>query len=294
MIWMFGAVVSAAASAATSVGQKTTLKRIDSSRLPLVMSFFVLVASLWIPLVVSVSASPKALSLVLAKSVLDATGFWLMMRVLEVGELGATLPLLAVSPGITAVVAHFALGEALAGTQWTGIALMIVGSYLLEARPGQTWTGPFQSLVRSSHAPYLGAALVNYALAAVLGKFLVSKELTPLALVFQQNVCFFALFVLVAVLRGSVQARSALQGTGSAWPLLLLLGALTIVHRTSQLWAAQYVPVALVVAVKRSSTVLATLAGWKWLGEPNVAVRAGSAALIVSGGLVVAWAAIVK
>lgn len=76
-----------------------------------------------------------------------------------------------------------------------------------------------------------------------------------------------------------------------ALPLLLAVALLALVGTSLQMEALRSTAVVHVVAIKRLSTLLGSLAGLLWLGEPGGALRLPAAALMVSGALIVLLAA---
>lgn len=280
------ACLSAVLSALVATGEKMALRRFDCFGVALLVSASILVSSLWIPLSVDVSVKLSSLTIILAKTLLDTVGFLFAMKALQVADLSETSPLLAVSPGITALVARVTLGEVLTLAHFVGLALMVVGTYLLEVRQHQSPATPFRVLVRSRYAPYLAATLMVYALASVAGKYLVSQDRTdPLAVLFYQNAFSVPLCVLIWNRRRTHGIAALFSYARKTWPLILGVGAMSVGSRYSQLWAYQFAPVALVLAVKRTSALHGTLIGARYLGERRLATRLAAAMLIVSGGI---------
>jgi drug/metabolite transporter (DMT)-like permease len=74
-------------------------------------------------------------------------------------------------------------------------------------------------------------------------------------------------------------------------PLLLAVALLALVGTSLQMEALQSTDVVHVVAIKRLSTLLGSLAGVVWLGEPGGALRLPAAGLMFSGALIVLLAA---
>lgn len=74
-------------------------------------------------------------------------------------------------------------------------------------------------------------------------------------------------------------------------PLLLAVALLALLGTSLQMEALQSTDVVHVVAIKRLSTLLGSVAGVVWLGEPGGALRLPAAGLLFSGALIVLLAA---
>ena len=113
------------------------------------------------------------LLLILGKSVIGGVAFLLVMMALEREQISSVLPLLGLTPAVTALLAWGVLGETLSDWEWLGIGLMVVGTYLLERRPVK-----WRSLPSGErHVPpvlyYIGGALLLFALSSVADQMLI-------------------------------------------------------------------------------------------------------------------------
>jgi uncharacterized membrane protein len=100
---------------------------------------------------------------------------------------------------------------------------------------------------------------------------------------FHQHVVYCLVFAILLLARRCPFAGVA-RAAREQWPLLAAIAVLTIGYRYLQLQATQAGPVALVLAVKRTSIVYATLFGGRLFAEERVGQRLAGAALIVAAG----------
>lgn len=285
MSWLLLATGSALLSAAAAVTQKRCLQRVHALEFSFLASVAVLALSLYVPLTSNAFALDARTYAVLGvKSLLGGVAFLLVMMALERNPISNALPLLGLTPAVTAVLAQALLGESLRPAEWAGLGLVVAGAWMLEARAGAGVLGPFAELVASGRHRYMGGALLLFALSAVGDKLLVSgMQVPPPLVLFHQHVVYCLVFAVLLLARRRPFAGVA-RAAREQWPLLAAIAVLTVGYRFLQLEATQAGPVALVLAVKRTSIVYATLFGGRVFAEERLASRLVGAALIVAAG----------
>lgn len=285
MNWAALATGSALLSAAAAVTQKRCLFRVPALEFSFLVSLAVLAASAWVPLTRDVFAlAPRAFAVLALKSVLGGVAFLLVMTALERNPISGALPLLGLTPAITAVLAQLVLGEALKPAEWGGLALVVAGAWLLEARSGTSLLQPFTELATAGRHRAMAGALLLFAISAVGDRALLGGMKVPPPLVlFHQHVVYCVLFAGLLVVRRR-PPRALVEAVRTHWPLLLAIAAFTLGYRWLQLLATAAGPVALVLAVKRTSIVYATLFGGRLFSEERLVPRLAGAALIVAAG----------
>jgi drug/metabolite transporter (DMT)-like permease len=212
------------------------------------------------------------------KSVLGGVAFLLVMTALERNPISGALPLLGLTPAVTAVLAQLVLGESLEPAEWGGLALVVAGAWLLEARSGTSLLQPFTELATAGRHRAMAGALLLFAISAVGDRALLGGMKVPPPLVL-----YCVLFAGLLVVRRR-PARALAEAVRTHWPLLLAIAAFTLGYRWLQLLATAAGPVALVLAVKRTSIVYATLFGGRLFAEERLTPRLAGAALIVAAG----------
>ncbi len=288
MFWFTLATCSALLSAASAILQKKILCSLDALEFSFSVSLSVVILSLFIPFTTDIFViPPQALAIIIGKSILGASAFLLVMLSLRHNQISSALPLLGLTPAVTAVVSLLIIGEGIHPTEWIGICLMIVGVYMLDKNPEGMFFQPFRTMLFSKKYYYAFGAVGLFAFSSVFDKMLVTGlRIAPLLVLFYQHLVYSILFFIVLLVRRYPPARifhkSAVQ-----WPLIAAAAALTLAYRFTQLEATALAPVALVLAVKRTSILYASFFGGKIFSEERLGSKLIGAMLIVAAGFLI-------
>ncbi|MCX7983959.1 MAG: DMT family transporter [Bacteroidetes bacterium] len=280
MEWFWLATASALFSAAAAVMQKKVLFSLPALEFSLILSLVITVISVWIPFAYPLSSlTLSSLALLILKSILGACAFLLVMIAIEQNELSSALPLLGATPAVTALIAFVLLHETLNGQELVGIGCIMVGTYIVEKRPHT----PLFTTLRTSHThgAIVGAILL-FALSSVADRFLLVKTPThPNVVLFIQHVVYTIVFGIVMLIR---KTRLSLTTYSSVFFFILAVALFTFAYRTFQLEATQRAPIALVLAVKRTSIFYASFIGGTFFKEERLFQKLIGAACIIAGG----------
>ena len=288
MTWFGWAVCSAFLSAGAAITQKKILLRVGALEFSFLVSAAILVVALFIPLSTNVAVPfMPTLALLIGKSLVGGAAFFLVMLALERNQISTALPLLGLTPAIAALLAFLALGESLSGWECSGIALMIAGTYVLEMKPGRRMFLPAAggSMVRR-YAPIVGA-LALFAVSSVADRLLLgTMQIPPLVVLFYQSIVYCGLFG--ALLLGRRESfRGVLDAGRQQLPLIAAVALLTVAYRAAQLEATVAAPIALVLAVKRSSILIASFFGGRLFADQRLAPKLVGGAMIVAAGFLI-------
>jgi drug/metabolite transporter (DMT)-like permease len=283
--WVALATISALLSAAAAVAQKRTLFRVSALEFSFLVSAAVLTLSLFVPFTDDVLAlTGRAFAVIGIKSLVGGAAFLLVMMALERNPISGALPLMGLTPAVTALLATVLLGDRLHGGEWAGLALMTAGLYALEARPRGGVARPLAEVFGSGRYHYMLGAVVLFAFSSVGDKLLVTgMRVPPNVVLFHQHVVYTTLFGVLLLVR-RVPRAALVRGLRSQWPMLLAIAVLTLGYRYFQLQATRIGPVALVLAGKRTSLLYASLAGGRMFAEEHRIPRLLGALLIVAAG----------
>jgi drug/metabolite transporter (DMT)-like permease len=288
MLWFILATCSALLSATAAVAQKKVLMRAHALEFSFLVSLVIMILSFGVPGAVSLAPLPwLTLAFIIGKSIVGGVAFLCVMTALERDQISSVLPLLGLTPAVTALLAWGALGETLKNWEWVGIGLMVAGAYLLERRPME-WRTPSSGARRIPPSLfYVGGALVLFALSSLGDQILVGgRKADPRVVLLYQHIVYCVIFGFLLMIRRAPLASLVRQGR-EQWPLLLAIAVLTIGYRITQLEAVKYAPVALVLAVKRTSILYASLVGGKLFSDKHLGVRIAGAILIVASGFII-------
>ena len=288
MFWFIIATCSALLSAAAAIIQKKILFRLTALEFSFLVSLCIALLSLFIPLSVNVlSVVQSTMWIIIAKSMLGATAFLFVMLSLQHNQISSALPLLGLTPAATALLAYFTLEEALKEWEWAGIGLMIIGVYLLDWKRSDKVFQPLIKIVNSKNYRYIFGAVLLFAVSSVADRFLVANQKTaPLVLLFYQHIVYCILFGILLLLRSTSFTNLFSKGK-EQFTFIAIVALLTLAYRFTQLEATKLAPVALVLAVKRTSILYASFFGGKLFSEERLKIKLIGALLIVAAGFII-------
>ncbi len=285
-MWLLLALVSALFSAAAAVMQKKILFRIDALTFSFMLSIVLMGFSTGTLLFMDAfHLSSITLFVLIIKSVINAAAFLFVMMALQRGGISSTLPLLALTPGVTALLAYGALGETISKYEILGLLFMIAGVFLLERNESAASNN--KQWFDSSHW-YIGSALILFSVSSVFDKYLVSGIKTPpLVVLFYQHAVFLVLYGGLYYRKHRSLKSFTESGMRSTVLLILAVAVLTMGYRYTQLAAVKLGSVALVLAVKRTSVFWAALVGGKLFDEKRLVPKLIAAACIIAAGFII-------
>jgi uncharacterized membrane protein len=288
MVWFWIALISALLSAAAAILQKKILAGLGAPDFSFLVSIMIAGISLAVPLIADVTAiSLQTLIIVTAKSVIGGSAFLFVMMALERVQISQALPLLGLTPGVAAIVSLLVVGDSLRPWEWGGVALMMIGTAVLEGFPNARSPFSLRGMVASPGQRFILAALGCFALSAVADKVLVSRyNVEPLVILFYQHLVYAALFALLLLVRRRSWRQVMVDARGVI-PLIIAVAVLTVGYRLLQLEATKLTSVALVLAVKRTSILFASLLGGKLFSDDKLSRRMVGAVLIVAAGFII-------
>ena len=286
MVWFGCASVSALISATAAIIQKKMLSRVSALEFSFLLSLTILFLSLFIPFSVDITSIPPiTLMMILGKSVIGGLAFLFVMTALEHNQISGVLPLLGLTPAVTALLSFLLTGELLNGGEWLGLGLMVAGASVLESRPGGIRRAITAGDPRGYY--YISGALGLFAVSSIADKALVSGYKTdPLLVLVYQHIMYCLLFGLL-LWRRTTSIRAVLEKGRVLLPLLGGVAVLTLAYRFAQLEATKDAPVALVLAVKRTSILYASFFGGRLFSDDRLATRLIGASLIVGSGFII-------
>ncbi len=289
MNWFLLASLSAVFSAVSTLFEKRSLFIMRALDFSFLVSIFGFLFS--IPFFFQIdfgNLNTVSLAILFVKSVLGAMAFLSVMMSLKNLEISKALPLLALSPGVVALFAFILLGETLSLKEVIGMFLLLVGTYILETKPVQTFFEPFHVFFRSKDYRYIILALLLFTATSIMDKLLLKQyKLPPIDfMAFQQF--FFAIIFSVISFVAFKRTGSGIKSIDKKLLLFVIAVALlTVGYRYTQIQAVKIAPVSLVLAVKRTSVFFAAIIGGKLFNEGNLVKKAIAAAIIVGGSMLI-------
>lgn len=286
--WFWIALASAVFSAGAAVTQKRVLRDTDPLSFSLVVSGVTAVLSLaFLPQLNPESIKTASMLILFGKSVMNALAFLCIMTALKHLDISRALPVMAVSPMIIALLALLILGESLTAAETAGIFLITAGTYSLELKKGEDASYPFRVLAGSKYHKYLITALALISISSVIDKALLSNfKMPPVTFLIFQNFFFFIIFSVIILIRREKGSFGFLRNR-DLLILVIVIAALTVLYRWTQIEATKIAPVGLVISVKRLSVLFASIAGSRLFKEENFTRRIIATCLIVGGAMMI-------
>ncbi len=184
---------------------------------------------------------------------LEIIAMLLYSQAIRDSSLALTLPYLAFTPIFNVLTGYLVLGEQVAGPGLAGIFLVVVGAWLLNIKHarGEKYFdvfAPFLAIVRERGSRLMLIVAIIYSVTSVLGKAALSYT-TPLFFGTFYYVFLGAAIFIIFIIRGGNPVKLLSNNIKPH----LLIGILMAVMVITHFIALQYIEVAYMIAVKRTS-----------------------------------------
>ncbi|HSL88702.1 MAG TPA: EamA family transporter [Ignavibacteriaceae bacterium] len=286
MTWYYLALISAVFSALAAISEKRVLFRLNALDFSFFVSIITLILSIPFffdaPLNLSLSTP---LIILFLKAILSALAFLCVMLAIKNLEISEALPLLALSPGLVAVLGVLFIQDTLLFNEWIGISLMLIGTYILELKKDdKSIFDPFKSLLRFNKYKYIFFALILFSITSLIDRVLLKDfKLPPYTFMAYQQLFFALIFTTMVLIRKKKVNDIFKTLNKNVIYLILLISLFTVIYRYTQIEATKIAAVALVLSVKRLSVLMAVIIGGKLFKESNVLKRLIAAVIILTG-----------
>ena len=289
MPWYLFGFSSAMLAAAAAVLEKWLLKRMSVWQMS--AWFSLITALLVIPILLTFKGSLSSLSgvlwgVILLKSLMEAVQFVAVMTGIKRLGISTTIPLMALSPGFVALGGSLLIGDALTLVQWGGLLLMVVGMYVIQLEGASAWWRPFVRLFADRNQWVIVLALVASVAVALMDKTILSGyKIPPQIFITVQQWYLAGLFLLIVIIRKINRSEASLPWSRNVVLGLFTLAVVTVGYRYFQMRGVMLAPVALVLAVRRTSVVMASLVGGSLFQEKGFVRRSIAAAILAVGAI---------
>ncbi len=213
----------------------------------------------------------------------NAVPFFLYIRAIQISPLSLTVPYLAFTPVFMIGTGWLVLGELPDAWGIGGIAVVCLGSYVLNIDPeNPSLLAPFRAVLTETGSWLMVIVSFIFSISAVFGKLAIVHSS---ALFFQMsffvvlNLLILGLFAAMGKIRVAVFARYPVKG--------LVAGVLFYGHIFFHGFGISMTKAAYMVSVKRLSIVFGVIFGGLVFREENFPVRLLGAVLMFSGAVVI-------
>ncbi len=286
MNWFLLAFISALFSAFSAVSEKKVLFSLSALDFSLAVSVVTLIFSLpFFGMVRFEEIFSLSLLILFLKTILSAAAFLCVMLAIKNLEISEALPLLALSPGLVAIAGVIFIRDFLSLTEWLGVFLMVTGAYILELRKNSNNIfAPFKALFRFSKYSYVLYALILFTVTSLLDRILLKDyNVAPYTFMAFQQLFYAFIFIVIVFAKQKNFTSSVHSIDKNTFLLIILVAALTVIYRYTQIEATKLAPVALVLSVKRLSVLMAVIMGGKLFREENLFRRVAAVVIILAG-----------
>lgn len=286
MSWFLFAFLCALLLSASSILEKRVLQTVHSIDFSVANSLLNLLFSIpFIFLIRWEALDPIVIMCIFCAATLAAISFLLVAKGMRHLEISTVSPLLSLSPGMTALLAFFVLGEKLTPLQVGGVVCMIVGSYILTMQAGKGLFEPMKLFFKSQYVRFIILSLLFYSFGAIVDRFVLFdlKATVPVYMFFFHTSVALLYIPIAWRFGGSIQGtRNALVNNT---PDLVFSSIFTVGYRYFQMEALQIASVGLVSAVKRSSSLFITIIGGELFHENHLKRKVLALSVIIIGSL---------
>lgn len=297
MTWYGYALLSAACITAVGLLQKQTLREEHSLEYVTIFSYL----RLGIVLAIFGSGVTWRITgqqafLIFGGALIGSVAFLLTIKALRRFEYSSITPIMAIEPGLVAILGVIVLGENLHGLQYLGILLLTIGAYLITLfsspddwktawRGRRRLTGPIIETLQKPGGWYIWVALICFTISALFVR-------RALQVANVSTVLTYDIMVLVVVYTAMMiieRRPMTLFRTGRRhlFFAILLIAGIHVANSFFQTKALVIAPVALVVALKRTSTLLDVTIGGRLFHEHHLGGKLLAAGIMIIGTILI-------
>jgi len=227
----------------------------------------------------------------LIKTLMNALSYYFIMSALKNLDISNSIPLMSLSPGITAILGAIFLNEIPSKFQVVGLLFLIVGTYLINYKRGSSVLDLFYRLYKSKGHWYIGLALCIFAITSILDKIILVKfRVLPEDFIFLHHfltLIIFFVFCFISKRFKIVTSLSVILKDKSLLIAILLVGLLSVFYRYTQILAIQEGQVALVLAIKRTSVFFACVIGGNIFKDETLRQRIMATIVLIIGSAII-------
>ena len=284
MNWVFFAVGASVLVAILTIIEKKTLIKEHAMKFSTVLALFnVIISVVYLPKV-NFNISGTALFFTYIASVFGGLAFLFLAKGVRHTEVSLSSPLLNFGPAVTAILAFILLHEALSIWQILGIAVLIVGTYVLEVDHSvEHLMDPFKRLIKSKYVHFIFFAILMYGLASIVDKHVISNLgiNTFTYLFFAHLFIAFNYFVMISIYYGGT--KDIVDGIKNSGKYIIIIAVLITLARLMMLEAISIALVSLVIPLKRLSTLFVTIFGGKFFHEKGLKLKIIGCIIMLGG-----------
>lgn len=294
MPWYGYAFLTALGIALVSLLQKRTLQHEHSLEYVTVFSAIkalLFVGVFWNRIDWSVNQA-QAWWLVASASI-GAFAFFMIVKAMRRMEVSSVTPIIALEPGLVALVAAVTLKEVLSGTQLVGVLLLVLGTYILELQhyPAGWWkttTGnpfrllnPFHAIVQERGGWFAVMSLIGFTVSALFARRVLIE--VPATTYIAYDTIIVAMIFLIVFSTQRQPLTILRPGQGQMIFAIVIIASIHLTGGALQAVALTMAPVGLVIAAKRTSVLIDIILSGRLFHEHHLAGKLVAALVMLIG-----------
>jgi drug/metabolite transporter (DMT)-like permease len=231
--------------------------------------------------------TPGTLIVIFFATMLGAFAYLLTMKSLKHLPISEIEPLFSLAPAVTALASYLVLGESLTRLQTLGTVLTVLGVYVLESHAHERAWDPLRALFRSKYIRYVLLVLLIHTATSMIDRTSVTRYgYEPVLYIIIVHVFLAAQFSVLSALFGKGASTIKRGFTGTGW-LMIPISLLTMTSRMLYVFSVRGASLALVLSVRRTSTLFSTIIGGELFHEKNLRRKTIAATIIVIGAITI-------
>lgn len=289
MDWIYFAFISAILSALAAILQKKVLFNFDALEFSFVLSICNAILVLFFIASINFTIiDPTGLLILYLKTFLGALAFWFVMLAIKNMEISSALPLMVLTPGLIAIFSYFLLGETIQYIEIIGMILLLIGTYILEIKKNDNLINPFITFIKSDYHHYIIYAILLFTFSSIIDKLVLKNyKMLPVTFVFFQQIFLAINFTLLIIYKKKnfLNIFTSMNRNTLFW--IVLISVSTIGYRYTQIEAIKIAPVALVISVKRTSVLFASIYGGRLFSEHQLLKKSIAIVIMLFGAYLI-------
>lgn len=218
-----------------------------------------------------------------AGGMLNVVANLLYMRALKVSDLSLSVPFVTLTPAFLLVTSPIMTGEVPGMLGMIGVGLITIGAYTMHiAKFREGFLAPFRAIAREKGSRLMFLVAFIWSITSNIDKIGVQAS-SPLLWLFAINVFMTAAMMPVVLCRTPLGSRMNIRSVVRLVPV----GACEIASGLFQMVALTVLPVAYVIAIKRTSVLWSSLFGVLWFAEKEWRARVPGALIMFLGAVLI-------
>ena len=211
---------------------------------------------------------------------LEITALLSYMKAIKSSPLSLTVPFLAFTPAFMILTGFLILGERLTYPGISGIALIVIGSYVLNLSKAlkSEWIAPFRAIFKEKGSYLMLLTSFIYSITATLGKLAIIHSNPQTFSVIYFLILTASMFAIFPFIPGA-DLRAVVEKPLPGFLSGIILAGMIFCHTT----AISLIKAAYMISVKRTSLVFGVIFGALFFKEYSIKERLTGAIIMFSG-----------